>query len=144
MRLIRPMTTACDRAREAISQSLDGELHGLERTRLQSHLRRCSSCRSFEAETGGLTRLLRDAELEAAPFEIVMPRIRFGRPRFTAVAASIAAVAVVAAASLERAISQTPHSPGSAYNLIVDSRHDPAPVRDIHAAASTKRHYVPF
>lgn len=138
------MTTACDRAREAISLALDAELHGLERTRLESHLRRCASCRAYEAEAGGLTRTLREAELEAAPFEVVMPRTRFSRPRFTAVAASIAAVAVVAAASVERVISQAPRTQGARYNLIVDSRHDPSPVRDIHAAASAKRHYVPF
>ena len=143
MRLIRPMTTACDRAREAVSLALDGELKGLERTRLESHLGRCAACRAYEAEAGALTRTLREAELEAAPFEVVMPRRRYGRPRVAAVAASIAAVAVVAAASLERVIT-TPHTSGSSFNLIVDSRHDPSPVRDIHAAVSAKRHYVPF
>jgi predicted anti-sigma-YlaC factor YlaD len=138
------MTTACDRAREAISLALDGELQGLEQTRLAAHLRRCQTCRAYQAETGALTGVLREAELEAAPFEIVMPRRRYGRPRFAAVAASVAAVAVVAAASLERVMTQTSHTTGASYNLIVDSRHDPSPVRDVHAAASAKRHYVPF
>ena len=45
-------TNDCDRLREQVSASLDGELSQLESARLQTHLAGCASCRSFAATAG--------------------------------------------------------------------------------------------
>ena len=54
---------ACDRARQAVSLRLDGELSQLERVVIDRHLDRCPSCAEFAADTATFTDQLRATEL---------------------------------------------------------------------------------
>ena len=97
MRLSRASHLACERAREAISLALDDELSELPRAQLHGHLRRCSSCRTFERDAVATTRLLRATPLEEMPVPVILPaRGRAGRVRLLQVGAAAAVVAVVA------------------------------------------------
>ena len=97
MRLIRPSETACDRAREALSLALDGELSELEQARLNLHLGVCASCRTFEADSSALTRTLRSAAPVEMSVPIVLPRRgRASRVRAFQTGTAAAAVALVA------------------------------------------------
>jgi predicted anti-sigma-YlaC factor YlaD len=58
----------CDRAREAASAALDGELSELESARFAAHLHVCSECAAFAGEIGALA-----ARLRAEP--LVQPRL---------------------------------------------------------------------
>jgi hypothetical protein len=96
MRLARPLPHTCDRVREQLSLSLDGETSQLEDARIDAHLATCASCRAFGAEIGAATRIIRTTPLElSAPFSIPMPR-RIARRAFQAAAAA----AVVLAAGI--------------------------------------------
>src|ERR1043165_8831175 len=96
MRLIRPSTHTCDRARELVSAQLDHELPELDRVRLDAHLEHCADCRSFRAEIASTTRVLRAAALEAPRFTVSVPRRRIVSVRSLQAGAAAAAVALVA------------------------------------------------
>ena len=107
MRLIRTPHSACDRAREALSLVLDGELSELERARLDVHLARCPECRAFQADATVVSRLLRDAPLEQMSVPIVLPRARrLSGARMLQAGAAAAAVAIVAGLSALHGIGQ--------------------------------------
>ena len=57
----------CDRWRDAISASLDGEELGVDERWLAAHLERCTECRSFAAAAGEAHRPQRVAEAGAMP-----------------------------------------------------------------------------
>src|SRR5438034_11461698 len=107
MRLIRTPHSACDRAREALSVALDGELPELDHARLGAHLERCAECRSFEAESSGVARLLREAPREEMSVSIVLPRPRrLAAARLLQAGAVAAAVALVAGLSASHGVGQ--------------------------------------
>jgi len=85
----------CDRLREQVSASLDGELSQFERARLQAHLAGCASCRAFAATAGAASQLLQASPLEELRFAVVLPsRRRLAAARKLQVAAAAAALTV--------------------------------------------------
>ena len=88
----------CQRAREAVSTQLDGELSELGSARLAAHLRDCAACSAYALEAAALTSRLRAAPLERPrrPIELSSHR----RP-----GARIAAAAAVAAVALGNSLS---------------------------------------
>jgi predicted anti-sigma-YlaC factor YlaD len=85
----------CDRLREQVSASLDGELSQLESARLQAHLAGCGSCRAFAATAGAASQLLQAAPLEELQFAVALPsRRRLAAARKLQVAAAAAALTV--------------------------------------------------
>jgi predicted anti-sigma-YlaC factor YlaD len=105
MRVFNTHAWACERAREAASLRLDGELSQLETVLLERHLERCAGCAEFAASTAVLTRELRAAEPVALTHRIELPlrrRIDYGVRRAGAwvAAASVAATALLAVFAL--------------------------------------------
>src|SRR5213593_3952708 len=92
----------CDRVRELVSASLDGELSELEELRLQAHLAVCGGCRTYAAGAREAARLLRDAPLEQLNVPILLPGRRLAVARKLQVAA--AAAALVATVGLSAAV----------------------------------------
>ena len=84
----------CERALQWASADVDGELSTFERALLEDHLGRCSSCRDFSRDVGGMTNALRAAPLEQ--FDgVVLGRVRRQvRLRLAPAAAAMAIVAV--------------------------------------------------
>src|SRR6266480_1378126 len=100
MRLVRTSRYSCDRAREAMSLALDGELSELGQARVDAHLERCADCRAFGTDSSMLTALLRQAPREEMSVPIVLPRPgRLSAARLLQAGAAAAAVALVAGAS---------------------------------------------
>ena len=64
VRLVKPMTKQCERARECASLRLDGELSEFEQALLVAHLARCEPCRSFANELESTTNHMRLTPLE--------------------------------------------------------------------------------
>lgn len=100
-----PSSWACDRAREAASLVLDGELSQLERALLERHLERCPACAEFAADVSALTRELRAAEVIRLERPIELPmRRRVGHgvrhAGAWAAAASVAVTALLAVTAL--------------------------------------------
>jgi predicted anti-sigma-YlaC factor YlaD len=89
--------SACQRAREAVSVQLDGELSELGSARLTAHLRECEACAAYALEVAAMTTRLRSAPLERP--ETVAAPSRSRRPVLQ-IAAAAAAVVAAAAASL--------------------------------------------
>jgi predicted anti-sigma-YlaC factor YlaD len=92
-----PRTTfrSCDRAREAASGLLDGELSPFEARLLEAHVERCADCRAFQASAARTAVELRAAPLERLTYPIVLPRRRLLRPMQGSAAAAMAAAAVL-------------------------------------------------
>jgi anti-sigma factor RsiW len=90
--------SACQRAREAVSAQLDGELSELGSARLSAHLRECDACTAFAAELASIATRLRTAPLERPAVPVELPARR-GRPALQ-LGAAAAAVVAVAASSL--------------------------------------------
>jgi anti-sigma factor RsiW len=89
VRLVKPLTRQCERARECASLRLDGELSEFEQALLQAHLGRCEACRSFAAELDGVTTRIRSAPLETLAQPVVLPsRRRISRRPVEIVAAA--------------------------------------------------------
>lgn len=86
---------SCDRAREAASRALDGDLSLFEARRLASHLDVCADCRDFQAAVAATAHELRAAPLEPLSHPIVLPRRRSLRPLQGSAAAAMAAAAVL-------------------------------------------------
>lgn len=87
--------TDCARARESVSVQLDGELAELELDRLETHLRFCPECAAWASEVRDVTRMLREASLEAPAHRFALPG--HGRSwRVSSAVALTAAAAVVA------------------------------------------------
>jgi len=90
--------TKCQRAREALSLQLDGELSELGSARLATHLRECAACAAYAREASAIAGHLRAAPLEQPGAPVVLPARR--RPPSLRIAAAAAAVLVAAASSL--------------------------------------------
>lgn len=88
----------CQRAREAVSAQLDGELSEMGSARLSAHLRECDACTAYALELAAVSTRLRAAPLERPGVPVQLPARR-GRPALQ-LAAAAAAVVAVAASSL--------------------------------------------
>ncbi len=88
----------CDRAREAASACLDGELTELEAAFLGAHRRACGDCESFAAGIEATTAALRATPLSEPSRPLVFNRLRRPARQLTLRAASgLAAAAAVLA-----------------------------------------------
>lgn len=87
----------CQRAREAVSVQLDGELSELGSARLSAHLRECDACTAYALEVAAVATRLRAAPLERPGVGIALPA---RRRRVGLQIAAAATVAVAAASSL--------------------------------------------
>jgi anti-sigma factor RsiW len=87
----------CQRAREAVSVQLDGELSELGSARLSAHLRECDACTAYALEVAAIATRLRAAPLERPGVGTALPA---RRRRVGLQIAAAAAVAVAAASSL--------------------------------------------
>jgi len=83
----------CERVRESVSASVDGELSKAEATVLEAHLASCESCQSYAAGSGETARLLRTAPLEDLGFTIALPARRYALAHKVQVGAAAAAIA---------------------------------------------------
>ena len=118
MRLIRTSQSTCDRAREALSLALDGELSELGQASLDAHLERCTECRAFGAESSALSQLLRQAPREEMSVPIVLPRTgRLSAARLLQAGAAAAAVALVAGLSVFHGVVQRSSAPAASIKL---------------------------
>lgn len=90
--------TDCQRAREAVSLQLDGELSELGAARLAAHLRDCAVCAAYAQEVTAVAVRLRTAPLEQPAAPVTLPARR-RRPGLQ-IAAAGAAVIAAAASSL--------------------------------------------
>src|SRR6266498_2943416 len=112
MRTISSSGWACDRARQAVSLQLDGELSQLERALLDRHVGRCAACAAFAADATALTEQLRAAPVLELEWPIQLPLSRRVGHRFRhvgawAAAASVAATALLAVTALPTQRSQS-------------------------------------
>lgn len=90
--------TTCQRAREAVSLQLDGELSELGAARLAAHLRDCAVCAAYAEEISAIAGRLRTAPLEQPEAPVALPARR-RRPGLQ-IAAAAAAVLAAAASSV--------------------------------------------
>jgi anti-sigma factor RsiW len=95
---LRPI--ACQKAREAVSLRLDGELSELGSARLAAHLHRCEECCAHADELEAVATRLRAAPLERLGAAVALPVVRRSRTSWSPRAATAAAAAVVVAGSL--------------------------------------------
>ena len=113
----------CDRLREQVSASLDGELSQLESARLQAHLAGCASCRAFAATAGAASRLLQASPLEELQFAVALPsRRRLAAARKLQVAAAAAALTVTV--GLSAALGTLSSSSGSRQHASAPAAHN--------------------
>jgi anti-sigma factor RsiW len=92
VRLVKPMTKQCERARECASLRLDGELSEFEQALLVAHLARCEPCRSFAHELESMTEHVRSTPLARLDQPVALPsrrRILTRRPVEIAAAAAL-------------------------------------------------------
>lgn len=92
VRLVKPMTKQCERARECASLRLDGELSEFEQALLVAHLARCEPCRSFADELESVTNHMRSRPLDRLEQPIALPsrrRLLTRRPVEIAAAAAL-------------------------------------------------------
>ena len=101
-------SVACDRFREQVSLSLDGELSQLESRMLDAHLARCPSCSTFAVDVTAFTEDLRTSPLERPRRPIVVQRPR--RIATARLQVGIAAAFALAALGLGTQLSTT-HGP---------------------------------
>jgi predicted anti-sigma-YlaC factor YlaD len=107
----------CDRFREQISLSLDGELSQLERRMLDAHLARCPSCEAFADDLTTFTRELRSAPLERPRRVIVVQRPR--RITTARLQVGIAAAFAFAALGLGTQLSTQEHDARGTHSDVV-------------------------
>src|SRR3954464_7494497 len=91
---------ACERAAQAISSQLDGELSELELAQLRAHLDACAACRMLEQQMVGMTLELRLAPLAAPARAFAAPRMRAARVRSLRPLAATAAMLLVVVGSV--------------------------------------------
>jgi predicted anti-sigma-YlaC factor YlaD len=97
---------ACQKAREAMSLQLDGELSEVGAAGLAAHLRECGACAACAGELSAITSRLRATPLES-PTRLPLLR-RAGRPARAATA--MAAVAVVSGLTITVGSLRSDHS----------------------------------
>jgi anti-sigma factor RsiW len=89
---------ACDRAREASSLRIDGELSEVEAAMLERHLGICAACAGFDAAVRATTATIRSAAVERPSRTFTVPRpararLSTGR-RIALVAAALVAATI--------------------------------------------------
>jgi hypothetical protein len=89
---VKPVSARCERARQWVSEELDGRLSEFEQALLGAHLRTCAGCTAFRASAGRITDELRSASLEQLERPIAIARMR--RRVSLRIAPAIAALAV--------------------------------------------------
>jgi anti-sigma factor RsiW len=112
---VMPASVVCERAREQVSLSLDGELSQLERRLLDAHLARCGACSAYAADVTAFTEQMRAAPLEPLTRPVVIRRHRglsLGRAQVVA-AAALAFLAVGIAGQLSATSSKQPALSGA-------------------------------
>jgi anti-sigma factor RsiW len=110
VRVVKPLTKQCERARECASLRLDGELSEFEQALLSAHLARCEPCRSYAAELDAITTRLRSAPLEPLEQPVTLPpRRRISRrPVEIAAAAALMLTALGVTGALRTLDSSNP------------------------------------
>jgi predicted anti-sigma-YlaC factor YlaD len=107
VRLGKPMTKQCERARECASLRVDGELSEFEQALLVAHLARCEPCRSFAHELESATNHMRSAPLERLDQPVALPsrrRVLTRRPVEVAAAAAALMLTTLGVAGALRTI----------------------------------------
>jgi anti-sigma factor RsiW len=97
---------ACDRAREASSLRIDGELSEVETAMLDRHLGICAECADFDAGMRATTATLRSAAVERPSRTFAVPRrerARLSAGRRIALVAAAVVAATVAGTLVEEA-----------------------------------------
>ena len=111
VRLVKPITKQCERARECASLHLDGELSEFEQALLVAHLARCEPCRSFANELESITNHVRSTPLARLEQPVAVPsrrRLVTRRPVEVAAVAALMLVALGIAGSLRTVNSSSP------------------------------------
>lgn len=106
VRLVKPMTKQCERARECASLRLDGELSEFEQALLTAHLERCGPCRSFAHELESLTDHVRSTPLARLERPVSLPsrrRLAWRRPVEIASAAAVVLMSIGLVGTLQSA-----------------------------------------
>jgi predicted anti-sigma-YlaC factor YlaD len=101
----------CQRAREAVSAQLDGELSELGSARLSAHLRACAACAAYALEAAAISTRLRAAPLERPTRPIELPSSRRTLGVRVAATAAVAAAAALASVALGHSLGSS-HQPG--------------------------------
>jgi hypothetical protein len=112
VRLVKPLTKQCERARECASLRLDGELSEFEQALLVAHLARCEPCRSFAAELDSVTDHMRTTPLARLEQPISLParrRLVSRRPVEIAAAAALMITTLGVAGALRTIETQNPN-----------------------------------
>ena len=94
----------CQRAREAVSLQLDGELSELGSARLSAHLRDCAACAAYAREATAIAGRLRAAPLEQPGIAVALPARRRRPGLQIAAAGAAAALAAVSSLALDHAL----------------------------------------
>ncbi len=116
VRLVKPITKQCERARECASLRLDGELSEFEQALLVAHLARCASCSSFAHELHSLTDHMRTTPLARLHQPVALPsrrRLVSRRPVEIAAAAALMLTALGVAGALRTLEANNPTSFGA-------------------------------
>lgn len=112
VRLVKPLTKQCERARECASLRLDGELSEFEQALLVAHLARCKPCRSFASELEAVTDHMRTTPLARLDQPITLParrRLVSRRPVEIAAAAALMLTTLGVAGALRTIETQNPN-----------------------------------
>lgn len=124
VRLVKPMTNQCERAREGASLRLDGELSEFEQALLVAHLAQCEPCSSFARELDSLTDHMRSTPLAGLDQPVALPsrrRLVSRRPVEIAAAAALMLTALGVAGALRTVEASNPtltfRSPGVSNTL---------------------------
>ena len=96
--------STCQRAREAVSLQLDGELSELGSARLSVHLRECAACAAYAREAAAIAGRLRAAPLEQPGIAVALPARRRRPGLQIAAAGAAAALAAVSSVALDHAL----------------------------------------
>jgi len=97
---VKPVSARCERARQWVSEELDGRLSEFEGVLLQAHLKTCDGCAGFRASALRITNELRSAPLEPLSRQIAVVRMRRRIPLRIAPAIAALAVGAVGLGSL--------------------------------------------
>jgi anti-sigma factor RsiW len=112
VRLVKPLTKQCERARECASLRLDGELSEFEQALLVAHLARCEPCRSFSAELEAVTDQMRTTPLARLEQPVSLParrRLVSRRPVEIAAAAALMLTTLGVAGALRTIETENPN-----------------------------------
>jgi hypothetical protein len=128
----------CDRAREAASACLDGELSELEAAQLAAHRRVCEACDVFAIELAAVTGSLRATPAAEPSRPLVFGRLsRPARVLSLRTAAGLAAAAAVLSFVAGQAIRPSGHVSATAAHAAQTPTRGPQPFSAFFSLAST-------